>query len=94
MISMIERVAESQAAFDGRSLSGMPMAERERYMERAKIAIREMREPTPEMILIGYDKINENIDSWNYDSDSGFAVDDIAPSETWRAMIDAALEGK
>jgi hypothetical protein len=59
--------------------------------ERARAAIAAMREPSKEMVLAGYDKINENIDFWNYDSDTGYAVEDIATTETWHSMIDAAL---
>lgn len=50
MTSMIKRVAESQAKFDGRTLVGMSRTDRERYMERARLAIETMREPTEAMI--------------------------------------------
>jgi len=61
------------------------------WMDRARAAIEALREPTMEMVEVGYTEINNNIESWNYDSDSGYAVEDIAPTATWRAMIDAAL---
>lgn len=48
-MSMIERVAEGQAGYDGRTLSGMSRGERERYFERARIAIRNMREFSPDL---------------------------------------------
>lgn len=58
----------------------------------ARAAIEALMEPTKEMVSAGYEKINENIDFWNYESGGGYSVDDIAPSETWRAMIEEALK--
>lgn len=51
--TMIERVAESQAKFDGRTLISMPRFERERYFERGRAAIEAMREPSVEMMEAG-----------------------------------------
>lgn len=50
MESMIERVAKGQSDFDGRPWLSMSKADRVRYLERAKIAIEAMREPTGEML--------------------------------------------
>lgn len=79
-MTMIERVAESQAKFDGRSLIGMPRGERERYLERARLAIAAMREPTEGMIEAGD---IPDCDAPHKPADG-----------VWRAMIDAALEEK
>ena len=38
-MSIIETIAEGQARFDGRKLIEMPRAERDRYRERAKLAL-------------------------------------------------------
>lgn len=66
MMTMIERVAESQANFDGRKLSDMPKGERERYRQRARLAIEAMRVPTPLMEQEAYDHGNEGrfVDGW------------------------------
>lgn len=50
-MTMIERVAEGQAAYDGRTLVAMPRGERERYYERARLAISFMRAPTVRMLI-------------------------------------------
>jgi hypothetical protein len=41
-MDLIETMAEHQANFDGRKLIEMPRGERERYRERARIAIADM----------------------------------------------------
>jgi hypothetical protein len=64
MENMIERVAESQAKFDGRELIAMPRGERERYRQRARLAIEAMREPTQSMIDAGYDQCDDPIASY------------------------------
>lgn len=96
MTTMIELVAESQAKFDGRSLIGMPRGERERYLERARLAIAAMREPT-EGMLAG----TEAPGAWG--AEPRFVVPvgyENGPiyreqcAEIYQAMIDAALEEK
>ena len=57
--SMIERVAESQANFDGRKLINMPMGERVRYRQRARAAIEAMREPTEAMRKAGWEETDQ-----------------------------------
>lgn len=44
-MSLIEKIAAGQAEFDGRELIAMPRVERERYMERARLALKAMQEP-------------------------------------------------
>lgn len=75
MSKMVARVAAGQAMFDGRTLGAMSRTERERYYERARIAIRDMREPTETM----KDAAEEPNDY------RGTHV------ITWQAMIDEAL---
>lgn len=82
-MTMIERVAESQAKFDGRSLIGMPRGERERYLERARLAIAALREPTPEI----EDAIRRT-DCWDPEEHTE------SYGHAWRYAIDAALEEK
>jgi hypothetical protein len=99
-MTMVERVARAIRAADMKHAGVADWApweeihppHREVYLMRARAAIEEMREPTKEMVEVGYTEINNNIESWNYESDSGYAVEDIAPTATWRAMIDKALE--
>lgn len=95
MSTMVEKVAKAIAdAFTNGNvqLEDMPEHHRRPHMEAARAAIEAMMEPSKMMVEAGYEKINENIDFWNYESDSGYSVEDIAPSETWRAMIQAALK--
>lgn len=82
-MNMIERVAESQAKFDGRTLISMPRGERERYIERARLAIEAMRDPTPGMCGFGEVALAMNgVDD----------VNDTDAPECWKGMIDAALQ--
>lgn len=48
--ALLLRVAEGQARFDGRSLTDMPAADRKRYMQRALLAVQEMRSPSAKML--------------------------------------------
>ncbi|RWF44281.1 MAG: hypothetical protein EOS65_02580 [Mesorhizobium sp.] len=95
MTEMLERVAKA-ILDEGKNFGALahrPTGDYSIERRLARAVIEAMREPTKEMVDVGYTEINNNIDSWNYDSGSGYAVDDIAPSATWRAMIDAALGG-
>lgn len=47
------------------------------------------REPTKEMIQIGNDTIEKCIDSWNYDSGSGYMVESFAANSTFASMVAA-----
>lgn len=84
-MTKLEQVAESQAKFDGRSLAGMPKGERGRYIERARLAIEAMREPTEEMIDAGDDIVSGG---------ANYAPDRPLPTlrNAYSAMIDAALK--
>ncbi len=66
----------------------MPLAVAREF---ARAAIDAMRSPSKEMIAAGNEKIDECIDFWNYDSGSGYSVEQHAAFETFNAMIDAAL---
>lgn len=88
-MNAVERVARAMQAVCGDE--GNWSLSDESWRIAARAAIEALREPTMEMVEVGYTEINNNIESWNYDSDSGYAVEDIAPTATWRAMIDAAL---
>lgn len=99
MTTIVEKVAKviyeaHGFSYDGRTINAMGEAYGQwaKAVKAARAAIEAMMEPSKEMVSAGYEKINENIDFWNYESDSGYSVDDIAPSETWRAMIQAALK--
>lgn len=81
-MTMIERVAEGQAKFDGRTLIAMPRGERQRYYERARLAILAIREPSERMEEAATEAIAD-IPTWAN-------LDIVATSH--RAMIDAALE--
>jgi len=102
MSTMVEKVARAlcEAADDNWDWSIFYIVDandtaetgRDVYRDMARAAIEAMMEPSKMMVAAGYEKINENIDFWNYESGSGYSVEDIAPSETWRAMIQAALK--
>lgn len=77
-MTKVEEVAEGQAAYDGRTLIGMPRGERERYYERARLAIAAMRIPTASMRTAFWDA--------DEPTDAGFIAG-------WAAAIDKALEG-
>lgn len=48
------------------------------------------RTATKEMIVVGNETIEECIDSWNYDSDCGYSVEQRAANQTFEAMLSAA----
>ena len=65
----------------------------QKSLTNARAAIEAMREPTQEMVDVGYREIDDCIDFYNYDSDCGYDLGAFAPTSTWQAMIDAALKG-
>lgn len=85
MTTMVERVAESQARFDGRTLIAMPRGERERYFRRARAAIEAMREPTWQMCSAGGMEHSRMVEEKHADAD------DPDCRYIFEAMIDAAL---
>lgn len=86
--TMVERVAKAieakvhDAASDGDICTGKDLA---------RIALQALREPSKEMIEPGYSAMHDAVDYYNYDSGSGYTIEPSAPSDIWRAMIDAAL---
>lgn len=48
------------------------------------------REPTKEMLLAGNDGIDDDIDSWNYDSGCGYCVEPQAARNVWDRMLSAS----
>lgn len=86
MSDMIERVAKSQADFDVRPWLSMPRYQRERYIERAKLFLRDISDPTEAMIAAGL-----NCDEWAEGSDNAVEM----MTGIFKAMITAALiDGK
>lgn len=77
-MNMIEKIAAREAEFDGRELIAMPMADRKRYFQRARLAIETMREPTESMITAGKDADDPGCERANAETH-------------WGSMIDAAL---
>ncbi len=60
--SMVVRIAESQVQFDGRgALTYMPKADRERYLERARLFLRDLREPTQAMLRASTYEFNGDV---------------------------------
>ena len=77
-MDMIERVARGQADFDGRGWMAMSRGERGRYIQRARLAIQDIREPTEAMEDAG------TLPTYQWIDESAAGV--------WKRMIDAALK--
>ena len=80
-MDMIERVAKCIYADCGLSLNEC------RGLARAAIAA--MREPTEEMVAVGYDNF-----MWGPCGSTSDDLPDANPNDVWIDMIDAALEEK
>lgn len=101
MTDMIEKVAKAIAVADlnasAKSLPDVPMetmaeyvrlaVEDGHYQAMARAAIEAMREPTDAMLDDGRDRANDYLDCGCYSSQE-------TVGECWKAMIDAALNGK
>lgn len=73
-MNMIEKIAAREAEFDGRELIAMPMADRKRYFQRARLAIETMREPTDEMITARFNALGRGGEvEWNAMIDAALA---------------------
>jgi len=59
----------------------------------ARAAIEAMKAPTKEMIEAGYIAMDEGVDFYSYDSDSGYYIEATGGADVWKAMISKALEG-
>ncbi|NTA27374.1 hypothetical protein [Allorhizobium ampelinum] len=87
-MTKLEEIAEGQAKFDGRTLIGMPRGERDRYMERARLMLECIREPTGGMLKAALDACHiapDNLDSR--------LADYYCATKEYQAMIDKILEG-
>lgn len=86
MSEMVERVARGQSEFDGRPWLSMPKTERDRYMERAKLAIAAMRIPSKAML----DAVEAEEEKRGYVAS---AYETMDAETAWPIMIAAALSG-
>lgn len=92
MTEILDRVTEAIRKEIGTRHQGLPKGGWDGLMKKAaEAAIRAMFEPTKQMIEDGNTEIDNCIDSWNYDSDSGYCVGSHAAHHTWKVMINAAL---
>ncbi len=97
MNEMIEQVARALALEDSGVEQIESMDDPDYYRKLARIAIKAMREPTKEMIVVGGDKIDDCLDS-NYDSNAdgeSYHYNTMKPgsqTDVYQAMIDAALK--
>jgi len=96
-MSIIETIAEGQARFDGRKLIEMPRAERDRYRERAKLALDAMeaalaaKNAENERLRLALKEAREMVAHWGAYASEYFQDKHDLPGDL--GELDAALAG-